>query len=317
MNSSPNERSTVARRFAMVGSLGPELAGPACKEGTNPAVLALLQQEPGGSDQVHLEDMLVAIESHRDARSAGAKALSKIVQRRRFVYTFLVALSLGGLLAAAVVSAQEGGEGAKRPAQRDAPGQVKEDDFPPGEHIYELSAPRMHGGILIYPPGQDPPLVENPDATRNWRYTKLYTLDAARDAGLIINADALPAGYSATSGSALRADKPDGSYELTTAGMTLEGPGYPISVHRAKPSQHYANQPYALPAWLESNVMTTLGSVEGQAAVFVHRRAGVETEELQQVFVKHGDWVILVEGYVDEFAKLIRIAESIVRNGEI
>ena len=174
----------------------------------------------------------------------------------------------------------------------------------------------MHGGILIYPPGQDPPVVENPDATRGWSYTKLYALDSAREAGLVVSADALPAGYSATNGSALRADKPDGSHELTTAGLTLEGPGYPISVYRAKPSQHYADQPYALPAWLESNVMTTLGFVEGKAAVFVHRRAGVETEELQQVFVEDGDFVVLVEGYVDEFEKLIRIAASIIRNGE-
>ena len=232
---------------------------------------------------------------------------------RRLSYTFIGTLGAGVILAASAGVFAEGGEDKREPV-RDNGGAVQAADFPIGEHLFGLSAPRLHGRILIYPPGMDPPANVNPDATTGWKLTRLYDLEGARKAGLVISPEALPPRYAVTSGSAMLATKPDGSSEYTESGLQITGAGYPIDVYRSIPSQHYANQPYSLPAWLDGNVMTTLGSVRGIPAVFVHKRAGIKTPELQQVFVDDGDRVILIEGYVDEFAKLVKIAESILAN---
>jgi hypothetical protein len=63
--------------------------------------------------------------------------------------------------------------------------------------------------------------------------------------------------------------------------------------------------------------MTTLGEVGGKPAVFVHRRPGVTTSELQQVFIEDDGWVILVESYLDDFQKLVRVAESVLANSKV
>jgi hypothetical protein len=237
-------------------------------------------------------------------------------RHRKFAYTLISSAVLGSALAVgAAVMAQDGEE--KREPVRDDPRPVETNELPSGEHLYELSAPRMHGRILIFPPGQDPPKAEGENPTAGWGFTPFYDLDSARKAGLIVSPDAMPPGYAATSGSALLAVKPDGSSEFTTAGAKVEGAGFPIDIYRSRTSQYFANQPYSLPAWLSGNVMTTLGEVGGKPAVFVHRRPGVTTSELQQVFIEDDGWVILVESYLDDFQKLVRVAESVLANSKV
>jgi hypothetical protein len=240
---------------------------------------------------------------------------SQTGRRQYLIYTFSAALLAGLALAVGVGAFAQSGEEKRKPI-RDNQTAVQPSDLPPGEQLDVLTAPRLHGRILVYPPGMDPTVTPPADSTVDVRYTRHQGVDAASRAGLVVSPDAIPAGYSIAGGSALEVHRPDGTSEFVESGLSIEGTGYPIHVFRSKPWQHYADQPYAVPAWLEGNVMTTLGEVGGVPAVFVHKRLDVKTAELQQVFIDDGDRVILVEGYVDEFSKLIRIAESILQNAK-
>jgi len=232
------------------------------------------------------------------------------------VFGVSVAVSIG--TAAAIMVSAAGGDGdvPKLKPPRDAPGAVRVEDLPAGEHLESLTAARSHGGILVTPPGDTPNLKAKLDALPIVKMTFERVTTGANDTaiiGLPIDATKLPRGYAVTAGGGMFSTDPSGIREIAEAGFTIEGPGYPITVQRAIPAAALVGEPRTVGAWgKDSNVMTTLGDVRGIPAVFVHRRPGVKTSELQQVWLADGKYIIRVEGYVDEFNKLIAVADAIL-----
>jgi hypothetical protein len=241
--------------------------------------------------------------------------------RSRPLVTFLAALAVGAMLAGAIAAfAGSGDDPIKRKPVRDQPGEVQPSDLPRGEALWELGEPKEHGNFTVFPPGQFPsPRWLEPSGERTFEHLGgegTTGVNTARDAGLAVSPEALPPGYSVTGGGALLIRFADSSTVINEAGLSIQGSGYPIDVKAWRPFQYEVGDPYPLPSWTASGsrVVTILGTIGGRPAVFVHRRPGIMTQELQQVWVDDGEWIIMVEGYVDEFQKLIKIAESILTN---
>ena len=236
---------------------------------------------------------------------------------RRDIFAFGLTLMVSAATAGAItVAATGGGEDApKQKPPRDAPGPVRIIDLPPGEHLTDATASKMHGGILVTPPGREQDLKSKLDAlpARKFTFEQVHVGAAnSGEVGLPVNVSKLPAGYSVTGAGGLKRTDESGLAEFAEAGLTLEGPGYPITVQHWIPPAALVGEPFAVALWTDGYVMTTLGEVRGVPAVFVHRRPGVKTSELQQVFVADGKYMLLVEGYVDDFKKLIAATEAVL-----
>jgi hypothetical protein len=236
---------------------------------------------------------------------------------RRDMMAFGLTVVVGATTAAAItVSAADGdGDAVKRKPPRDAPGAVQAADLPAGERLTTLANPRMHGGLRVVPPGHTQQLQDKLDALPATKSTfERVSADSNDTAAVGISLDRrpLPAGYKVTAGAGVKRTDENGTSEIVEAGLTLEGTGFPITVLRWIPPAALVGEPLEVGAWMEGHVMTTLGEIRGVPAVFVHRRTGVKSSELQQVWMTDGKYAILVEGYVDEFAKLVRVAEALL-----
>lgn len=236
---------------------------------------------------------------------------------RRDILAFGLTLMVSAATAGAVTVAAVGGDGdaPKTKPPRDAPGVVRLVDLPAGEHLTDATTSKMHGGILVARPGQEKDLKPKLDALPARKFTFEEVRLSATDSGtlgLTLDASKLPGGYAVASASGLRRTDESGVAEVAEAALSLEGPGYPITIQRWVPPSALVGEPFSVPLWTEGYVMTTLGEVRGIPAVFVHRRPGVKSSELQQIFISDGKYMLLVESYLDDFKKLIAAAESVL-----
>ncbi|MFQ5381727.1 MAG: hypothetical protein ACE5EF_08915 [Dehalococcoidia bacterium] len=234
----------------------------------------------------------------------------------------LVSAAVGASSVAVAGLAGSGGEAAKREPVRDKPGAVTLADLPPGEHLWSLEEPRVHGGLFLVYPAGDPPSEaarKNPEPGEGWTYQKFYNLsrDELRSVlGVAVDDAALPAGYRFAGAGGFLAKHPDGRV-FREAGFSIEGAGgFPIGVTVWEPWEWRNGEMVAKAAVLDEALMTTLGTVAGHPAVFWHRRPGVTTTEPQRVWVGNGRTMVAVESYLDDFSKLVRVAESVLSNLE-
>ncbi|MGK2965889.1 MAG: hypothetical protein ACSLFM_09840 [Tepidiformaceae bacterium] len=233
---------------------------------------------------------------------------------------FGLAILAGSLTMSSLVAVANDGDDRnnKREPVRDDPGPVTEADLPAGQHLGTLTEPLVWGEFLIYPAGQQPGFDDEWGSNEGWSWATFSTAPEDTSAtGLIVDASAIPFGYRVDGGGGTRATSPTGVTEVVEAGIALTGAGYPITVTRAKTPDVSAGRPFIQSVPSPGGLMMmTLGKVKGTPAVFLHRSPGTVTVELQQVRIPVGGQLLLVEGYVDEFEKLIRITESVLDNFE-
>lgn len=238
-------------------------------------------------------------------------------RQRRTVLLFGLAIIAGSLTMSGLVAVANDGDDRnnKREPVRDDPGTVSEADLPAGEHLHGLSEMRRHGRFEVYPPGQGGAAPTVAGTSAGWLYETFTTGTDTSATGIVVDPTSIPVGYSVVGGGGYRATDPTGVTDIYDAGISIEGSGYPISVTRTRVPSLVADHSFAVTAWGDdSYVMTTLGYVGDTVAVFVHKRPSVSTAELQYVLFIDNNHIVRVEGYVDDFGALVRIAESILRN---
>ena len=202
----------------------------------------------------------------------------------------------------------------KREPVRDNPAPVASTDLPSGEHFPDgIKTPRLHGNLLIVPMGQTPNSRDVPGIARPVQFDQ-RNIERKDDRTwpFVVADGAIPDGYARTSAGSTEAIWADGTRTTAEFGFRLEGLGYPIGISWFRTPYSDAGDPLPIAAWEDSKNMTTIGEIAGHKAAFIHRRPGVKDISLQTVYIDDGPYVLVVEGYVDEFAKLIRVAESAI-----
>lgn len=242
-------------------------------------------------------------------------------RQRRTVLLFGLAILAGSLAMSSLIAVANDGDDRnnKREPVRDDPGPVTEADLPAGQHLGTLTEPLVWGEFLIYPAGEQPGFDDEWGSNEGWSWETFSTApDDTSATGLKVDASAIPFGYRVDGGGGTRVTSPTGVTEVVEAGIALTGAGYPITVTRAKTPDVSAGRPFiqSVPS-PGGSVMMTLGDINGTPAVFIHRTPGTVTVELQQVRVPADRQLMVVEGYVDDFGTLIRVAESVLRNRSV
>jgi hypothetical protein len=121
-----------------------------------------------------------------------------------------------------------------------------------------------------------------------------------------------PAGYDQVAGGMRIAHYEDGSVGIAEGGAEFSnGRGFPIRVGRWIPPAFATGAAYGIPVPRDGPIQVTLGDLNGRPAIFKHRRAGVSTPELQEVYFAVGNTLVAVESYLDNFNTLVEVAESI------
>ncbi len=226
---------------------------------------------------------------------------------------FAASVVAGTLLTMGVaVMAQSSPDPPKREPVRDQPGVPQPDSRPAGIRAESLIEAVNYAGMVIYPVGKHPGGGETTDAgLRDWEQgvAEVTALDAGKFA-FAPDASKLPSSFQLERGGWEAANLPSGE-RVVSASLDYEDTrgGYPVKVGRWRPSESFGSSPFAMAAWgPEAPFEMTLGHIGSREAIFVHRRANIETEELQQVWMSDGLYLVVVEGWVDDFRVLMAFA---------